>query len=65
MNLTNGKQFIKVFPSNLFPVNTFPMKATINLSKFCLSNFLICSIHQISSAFPPSKFCAIWFPIIM
>ena len=29
-NLTNGQQFVKLFPSNLFPVNAFPMKPTIN-----------------------------------
>ena len=43
------------FPSNLFPVNTFPMKATINSSKFCSSNFLTCLIHQISSDFSTVK----------
>ena len=49
MNLTNGKQFIKIFPFNLFSVNTFLMKAIINLSKFCLSMF------QISSDFSAVK----------
>ena len=39
------------FQSFKFPVNTFPMKATINLSKFCSSKLLTCSIHQILSDF--------------
>ena len=43
------------FPFQSFPVNTFPMKATINLSKFCSSKFLTCSIHQISSDFSTVK----------
>ena len=55
MNLTNGERCVKVFPSNLFPVNTFSMKAIINLSKFCSSKFLTCSIHQISSDFSTIK----------
>ena len=48
------------FPFQSFPCNTFPMKATINLSKFCLSNFLTCLIYQIQT-FPLSKFCAIQY----
>ena len=41
----NGERFVKVIP-----VNT--MKATINLSKFCSSNFLI---NHISSDFSTFK----------
>ena len=43
INLTNGHQFIKTFPSNHFPVNAF---AYINSSKFCSSKFHACTICQ-------------------
>ena len=43
------------FSLSIFPVNTFPMKATISLSKFCLSKFLTCSIRQILSDFSTIK----------
>ena len=47
----NGQRF-KVFTSNL-PCNIFPIKPTINLSKFCLSNFDMLD----SPNFAPSKLC--------
>ena len=48
------------FPFQSFPCNTSPMKATINLSKFCSSNFLTClDLSKFRQTFPPSKFCTI------
>ena len=55
MNFDEWQAIRQSFPFQSFPCNTSPMKATINLSKFCSSNFLARLIRQILSDFSTVK----------
>ena len=54
----NGKQFIKVFPSNLFPVNAFPYGGYNKFVKV-LHVKLSDMFDSLCQTFSPSKFHAI------